>query len=80
MDHDKQCVLVIIGADAMGNKDIVGMVDGYRESAQSWKVSGRSKTSPIGGTRALRVALALRGAKQRGRFLWAHRVNHCTGG
>ena len=33
----KQCVLVIIGADAMGNKDIVGMVDGYRESAQSWK-------------------------------------------
>ena len=35
--HDKQCVLVIIGADAMGNKDIVGMVDGYRESAQSWK-------------------------------------------
>ena len=21
----------------MGNKDIVGMVDGYRESAQSWK-------------------------------------------
>jgi transposase-like protein len=37
MDHDKQCVLVIIGADAMGNKDIIGMVDGYRESAQSWK-------------------------------------------
>ena len=28
---------MIIGADAMGNKDIVGMVDGYRESAQSWK-------------------------------------------
>jgi len=37
MDHDKQCILVIIGADALGNKDIVGMVDGYRESAQSWK-------------------------------------------
>jgi len=37
MDHDKQCVLVIIAADAMGNKDIVGMVDGYRESAQSWR-------------------------------------------
>ncbi len=37
MDHDKQCMLVIIGADAKGNKDIVGMVDGYRESAQSWK-------------------------------------------
>jgi transposase-like protein len=36
MDHDKQCVLVIIGADARGRKDIIGMVDGYRESAQSW--------------------------------------------
>jgi len=37
MDHDKQCVLVIVAADAKGNKDIVGLVDGYRESAQSWR-------------------------------------------
>ena len=37
MEHDKQCVLVIIGADAMGNKDIIAIIDGYRESAQSWK-------------------------------------------
>ena len=37
MDHDRQCVLVIIAADEMGNKDIVGLMDGYRESAQSWK-------------------------------------------
>ena len=37
MAHDKQCVLVIIAADERGHKDIVGMVDGYRESAQSWK-------------------------------------------
>ncbi len=37
LDHDKQCVLVIIAADALGNKDIVGLMDGYRESAQSWK-------------------------------------------
>jgi transposase-like protein len=37
MEHDKQCVLVVIGADAMGNKDIVGLIDGYRESAQSWR-------------------------------------------
>ena len=36
LDHDKQCLLVIIGADAAGNKDIVGLSDGYRESAQSW--------------------------------------------
>ena len=37
MDHDKQCILVIIAADALGNKDIVGLMDGYRESAQSWR-------------------------------------------
>ncbi len=37
MEHDKQCVLVIVGADETGHKNIVGMVDGYRESAQSWK-------------------------------------------
>lgn len=37
MDHDKQCVLVIIAADAQGNKDIVGLMDGYRARAQSWR-------------------------------------------
>jgi transposase-like protein len=36
LDHDKQCLLVIIGADEVGNKDIVGLSDGYRESTQSW--------------------------------------------
>ncbi|HID68501.1 MAG TPA: IS256 family transposase, partial [Roseibacterium sp.] len=37
MDADKQCMLVIIGADQWGNKDILGLVDGYRESSQSWR-------------------------------------------
>ena len=36
LDHDKQCLLVIIGADDVGNKDVVGLSDGYRESEQSW--------------------------------------------
>ena len=36
LDHDKQCLLVIIGADEKGAKDIVGLCDGYRESEQSW--------------------------------------------
>ena len=30
-------MLVIIGADEWGNKDILGLMDGYRESAQSWR-------------------------------------------
>ena len=37
MDHDKQCVLVTIAVEALGNREIVGMVNSYRESAQSWK-------------------------------------------
>ena len=37
LDHDKQCLLVIIGADERGTKDIVGLSDGYRESEQSWR-------------------------------------------
>ncbi len=36
-DADKQCMLVIIGADEWGNKDVLGLVDGYRESSQSWR-------------------------------------------
>jgi transposase-like protein len=37
MDEDRQCMLVIIGADEWGNKDVLGLVDGYRESTQSWR-------------------------------------------
>ncbi len=36
MDHEKQCLLVIIGADEAGHKDIVAVGDGFRESEQSW--------------------------------------------
>ena len=34
LDHDKQRLLVIIGADEAGHKDIVAVSDGYRESEQ----------------------------------------------
>ncbi len=37
LDHERQCILVIIAADANGHKDIIGLMDGYRESEQSWK-------------------------------------------
>lgn len=32
-----QCILVVIGAEADGKKELLAMVDGYRESEQSWK-------------------------------------------
>ncbi len=34
--EDKQCILVIIGADEFGNKELIALEDGYRESEQSW--------------------------------------------
>ena len=37
LDHDRQCLLVVIGADADGNKELLAIEDGFRESAQSWR-------------------------------------------
>ena len=36
LEQDKVCLLVIIGVRADGTKELVGLDDGYRESAQSW--------------------------------------------
>jgi len=33
----RQCILVLIGATKDGKKELLGISDGYRESAQSWK-------------------------------------------
>jgi transposase-like protein len=37
LEDDAQCLLVIIGATAEGKKELVGLADGIRESALSWK-------------------------------------------
>jgi putative transposase len=37
LEEDAQCLLVIIGATPEGKKELVGLTDGVRESAQSWK-------------------------------------------
>lgn len=37
LDHDRQCLLVVIGADADGRKELLAIEDGFRESAQSWR-------------------------------------------
>jgi putative transposase len=36
LEDDAQCLLVIIGATPEGKKELVGLIDGARESAQSW--------------------------------------------
>jgi transposase-like protein len=37
LEDDAQCLLVIVGATPEGKKELVGLADGLRESAQSWK-------------------------------------------
>ena len=37
LEDDAQCILVIIGATPGGKKELVGLADGVRESALSWK-------------------------------------------
>ena len=37
LEDASQCILVVIGATADGKKELVAMLDGYRESAESWK-------------------------------------------
>jgi putative transposase len=37
LEDEAQCLLVIIGATSEGKKELVGLVDGVRESAQSWR-------------------------------------------
>ena len=37
LDDDRQCMLVIIGADEYGEKDVLAIADGFRENADSWR-------------------------------------------
>ena len=37
LDDDRVCTLVILGTLADGRKELVSVIDGYRESALSWK-------------------------------------------
>ena len=36
LEHARQCMLVLIGADAGGKKELLAIDDGFRESEQSW--------------------------------------------
>ncbi len=37
LEGDRQCILVLMGATADGQKELIAVADGYRESEQSWK-------------------------------------------
>ena len=42
LDDDRQCLLVIIGANEYGDKDVLAIMDGFRENADSWRELLRS--------------------------------------
>ena len=37
LEDARQCMLVVIGASKDGRKELLGLIDGYRESEASWK-------------------------------------------
>jgi putative transposase len=37
LDEERSCILLIMGADAQGNKELIAISDGYRESKISWR-------------------------------------------
>ena len=36
LEEDRQCILVIMGVTAEGEKELIALADGFRESEQSW--------------------------------------------
>lgn len=37
LEDERSCLLVVIGADSFGNKELLAVSDGFRESRQSWR-------------------------------------------
>ena len=37
LEEDRQCILVLMGTTVDGKKELIAVVDGFRESEQSWK-------------------------------------------
>lgn len=89
LDGDRQCMLVIIGADEYGEKDVLGIMDGFRENADSWRDLLRSleKRGLSGvpelaiGDGALGFWTALRDVypTTREQRCWVHKTANITG-
>ena len=49
LEEDRQCILVLMGATADGQKELIAIADGYRESEQSWKELAAGREGPRPG-------------------------------
>ena len=68
LEHERQCLLVLIGADASGRKELLAVEDGFRESAQSWccaAAPGLSGIPCVGDDEGKEGTLAWHAAKPR---------------
>jgi len=89
LDDDRQCMLVIIGADEYGQKDVLAISDGFRENADSWKdllknLKTRGMTVPPQlaiGDGAIGFWTALRDVypETREQRCWMHKMQNVTG-
>jgi putative transposase len=80
LENDAQCLLVIIGATPEGKKELVGLIDGVRESAQSWKEllldlkrRGLAKLAIADGGLGFWQAIEEVWPKTRGQRCWVHK-------
>jgi putative transposase len=37
LEDERSCILILMGADSFGNKELIAISDGFRESSQSWR-------------------------------------------
>ena len=89
LDGDRQCMLVIIGADAYGEKDALAIMDGFRENADSWRdllrslrKRGLTQAPELAiGDGALGFLTALRDVypTTREQRCWVHKTANVTG-
>ena len=84
LEDDAQCLLVIIGATPEGKKELVGLIDGVRESRQSWRellldlkrrgLAVGSELSVADGALGFWQAVEEMLPKSRGQRCWVHKT------
>jgi len=83
LEDDRLCTLVMIGARPNGEKELLAVEDGYRESAESWKallreLKRRGMTAPVvavgGGALGFWAALREVWPETREQACWCHKL------
>ena len=79
LEDAAQCLLVIIGATPEGKKELVGLIDGVRESAQSWRellldLKRRGLATAPDGALGFWQAVEEVWPKTRGQRCWVHKT------